>query len=157
MLKRLLVLIIVVMSVPAVSLLLAGDTTPDGSCLWKYITVESPYTGWEAWREYHESVSQRGHGAGHRVFINTSGRTSEGSSMNNGTVIVKENIRKDKTVSAITVMHKIQGYNPSDGDWFWAKYSSTGTLLRSGKIRGCIGCHRLVKEKDFIFGRGAAE
>lgn len=71
-----------------------------------------------------------------------------------------ENVTKDraKYLKAITVMIKKEGFNPSNGDWFWAKYKADGTLDKTpkkeaivGKFPGCIGCHQAAKETDFVF------
>jgi hypothetical protein len=43
---------------------------------------------------------------------------------------------------AITPMYLEKGYNPDAGDWFWAKYGPEGEVMSSGKVEGCIGCHR---------------
>ena len=42
-------------------------------------------------------------------------------------------------------MHKVEGFNPKKGDWFWAKYNPTG------KVKGCIGCRNSVEDNDYIF------
>ena len=76
----------------------------------------------------------------------------EGKPMPYGAVIVKENYGKDqKTLMAITPMYKVKGYNPDAGDWFWAKYAPDGTVAKSGKVKGCIDCHRTQEDKDWLF------
>ncbi len=60
------------------------------------------------------------HGSYARIFVNKK------DDLNGyGSIIVKENFnRKDiKGVLVITVMKKIENYNPDDGDWFWAEYN----------------------------------
>lgn len=68
-----------------------------------------------------------------------------------GTIIVKENYKPNKTLAAITVMAKVKGYNPEKGNWFWAKYSPDGIVLKSGKVKGCIKCHSDVTHTDWVF------
>ena len=69
-----------------------------------------------------------------------------------GAIIVKENYGKDKkTLMAITPMYKLKGYNPEAGDWFWVKYDSSGKVLKAGKVKGCIDCHRTQEDKGWLF------
>lgn len=48
-------------------------------------------------------------------------------------------------------MYKVDGYNSSAGDWFWAKYGTDGKIMSEGKVDGCINCHTKVKQKDYLF------
>jgi hypothetical protein len=48
-------------------------------------------------------------------------------------------------------MYKVAGYNPEANDWFWAKYKADGTVLKEGKVAGCINCHAAKKANDFVF------
>jgi len=76
----------------------------------------------------------------------------DGKPMPEGAIIVKENYGKDKkTLMAVTPMYRIKGYNPEGGDWYWAKYGADGTVLKAGKVKGCIDCHSVQKTKDWIF------
>lgn len=125
---------------------------PDAKSLWKHITDESPYTGWGYWQD-HQGL-QKGdapHAPQHKVFVNEQGRSSEKIPANFGTIIVKENIGNDNKLKALTVMYKVKDYNTKAGDWFWAKYSPMGKADKSGKVKGCIGCHSSEDENDFIF------
>ena len=47
-------------------------------------------------------------------------------------------------------MYKIKDYNPSAGDWYWVKYSLTGKAGPYGKVQGCIGCHAVKADNDYI-------
>ena len=95
-----------------------------------------------------------------------------------GKVVVKRNyggdgvsidaVSKDrkKFLKAVTVMFKREaGYDKDNGDWFWVKYKADGSLhtnpkgmmlagrVMKGKDKGCISCHTLVKDKDYLFGK----
>jgi len=130
----------------------AQMVAPDAKALWRHISEEFPYTGWEYWDD-HQGL-QKGdapHAPQHKVFVNESGRTSKSAPVNFGTIIVKENIGNDNKLKALTVMYKMKDYNPKEGDWFWAKYSPKGKVEKSGKIKGCISCHNSEEENDYIF------
>ncbi len=134
------------------SLAFAEMPNPDARELWKYITVKSPYTGWDYWGDH--LGLQKGdapHAAQHKVFVNKTGLASKTVPAHYGTIIVKENIGKDNTLKALTVMYKVKDYNPEAGDWYWAKYNPKGKVDISGKIKGCISCHSSEDENDFIF------
>ncbi len=70
----------------------------------------------------------------------------------------------DKYLGAVTVMFKREaGYDPENGDWFWAKYLPNGDLdknpkgmplagrVAKGKSQGCIACHTGAPGKDMVF------
>ncbi|WP_319543887.1 cytochrome P460 family protein [uncultured Pseudodesulfovibrio sp.] len=123
----------------------------DAKELWNYITTVDPYTEWGFWPDHKGLQPGRSpHGAGHKVFVNSAGLNSKMPPAAYGTIEVKENYSPDEKLMSITVMYKVSGYNPSDGDWFWAKYSPDGTVDKSGKPAGCIGCHGTRAANDFI-------
>jgi len=63
---------------------------------------------------------------------------------------VKESYSPDNQLLNITVMYKISGYNPGDGDWYWVKYTPEGRADPFGKVAGCIGCHGVRAKNDFV-------
>ena len=65
--------------------------------------------------------------------------------------IVKENYSPEKKLAAITVMYRITGFDPKADDWFWLKYGPDGTIMKEGKVGGCINCHSDVKDNDWLF------
>ena len=128
----------------------------DAGELWNFITETSPYTEWSYWPDYEGyQPGKSPHGAILRVFVDEHGMANIAddmkSSMDNGVVIVKENFMPDTTLAALTVMYKVEGFNPEVGDWFWAKYSPDGTVAASGTPGGCIGCHGGVASNDYLF------
>jgi hypothetical protein len=75
-----------------------------------------------------------------------------------GATIVKENYTPDSTLAAVTVMYKVEGYNPEHNDWFFAKYLPSGELDTGpngapleGRVAGCQGCHGGQKDNDYLF------
>jgi hypothetical protein len=127
---------------------------PYGGPVYKYITVEDPYKKWNLWPGKGKLYEgKHPHGALLTTYINVNARFSimAGENMANGSFIVKENYSPEKKLSAVTVMYKIKGYNPSAGDWFWAKYDRKGKVLKEGKVKGCIECHSARKDNDYIF------
>lgn len=132
--------------------LAAAQEKPDvaGVSLWERITVLSPYTGWGQFPDHTGMQPGRApHGPKHKVFVNRTGLQT-GQPKSDGTIIVKENYTKDEKLAAITVMYKVKGYNPDAGDWFWVKFAPDGTAQAQGTPKGCVNCHRVRADHDFI-------
>ncbi len=70
----------------------------------------------------------------------------------------------DLNLAAVTVMfRRAEGYDSENLDWFWAKYSSDGSLQTNpqgvrmaGRIGknpqdACIACHKFAPGDDYVF------
>lgn len=136
---------------------IAGETKPgpDADELWTHITQESPYEGWGFWPGYVGVYPGKSpHGAYLKLYANPAALQAarKGESMPDGAILVKENYGKDKTtLMAVTPMYKIKGYNPDGGDWYWVKYGPDGKALAAGQPKGCIKCHGVKKDNDWLF------
>lgn len=63
-----------------------------------------------------------------------------------GSIVVKrgyDNADGTGAVGFVTVMKKIDGYDPARNDWFWARIADDGTPSDSavGQASFCYGCH----------------
>ena len=150
----LLVLVSVLVTTPLIG---AGKNPPPakGDAFWTYITKTNPYTKWQNWPGYKGIYPGKSpHGAYLKLYANPIALKAahEGKPMPDGAIIVKENYGKDKkTLMAVTPMYKVKGYNPDAGDWFWAKYDAKGKIQAAGKPKGCIACHGVQKNNDWLF------
>ncbi|MCK5916663.1 MAG: cytochrome P460 family protein [Deltaproteobacteria bacterium] len=123
----------------------------DASALWNYITKVSPYQQWSFWPDHQGMQNGRApHGPKHKVYVNDKALSVDAAPLPDGSIQVKENFNMAGELKAITVMYKIKGYNPGDGDWFWVKYLPNGNAAKSGKPAGCIGCHGTRANNDFV-------
>ncbi len=135
----------------------ADDSMPagDADALWTFITKTSSYEKWEFWPGYDGIYPGKSpHGAFLKLYANKPAieAAKAGQPMPEGAIIVKENYGKDqKTLMAVTPMYKIKGYNPDGGDWYWAKYKADGTVEAAGQPKGCISCHSVKKDADWLF------
>lgn len=75
-----------------------------------------------------------------------------------GSMIVKENFGPDgTTLMAVTLMYRVEGFDPEHGDWYWAKYEADGQVSRmdgmavAGKVGMCIDCHSSAAGNDYSF------
>lgn len=122
----------------------------NGAGLWERITTLSPYTNWDQFPDHKGMQAGRApHGPLHVVYVNRQG-LKKGWPKPYGTILVKENYTPAKKLAAITVMYKVKGYNSDAGDWFWVKYAPDGTVEKAGKPKGCVNCHRVNENHDFI-------
>lgn len=143
----------VAMTLGVASFTMAKDMPKaDGDALWHHISTLSPYTEWSYWPDHQGMQDGKApHAPLHKVFVNALALESKSVPLQYGAIQVKENYSPDHELKALTVMYKIEGYNPAGGDWFWAKYSPEGETLKAGKISGCIGCHSGRADNDFVF------
>lgn len=133
------------------------ETMPaaDGMALKTYITETAPYEKWELWpgkgRLYPGSEP---HGAYLTTYVNAAALeaiTAKAGTLPGGAMVVKENYTPGKELAAITVMYKVNDYNPDGGNWYWLKYTPDGTVEAEGKVDGCINCHSNVRSSDWMF------
>ncbi len=123
-----------------------------GVAVWEFITNTSRYQDWKMFPgkgKFYQGIAP--HGMLLTTFVNDTafGALKIGTTpLPNGSILVKENYKPDKTLMAITVMLKKKDYYPEHGDWFWAKYGPDGTIMKEGKVAGCIGCHD--NDRDYI-------
>ena len=124
---------------------------PDPASLWTYITKDSAYTKWAFWPDHQGMQPGRApHGPLHKVYVNDRALNSTKPPLQYGSIQVKENYGNDMELKAITVMYKVNEYNPDSGDWFWVKYTPEGKADTFGKPKGCIGCHGVRANNDFV-------
>lgn len=133
----------------------SGLPAAEGKAVYSYITKDNPYHDWALFPGKNKFYKgQHPHGALLTTYVNDvalSGINQKVGTLSGGAIIVKENYMPDKTLGAVTVMYRVDGYNPEAGDWFWAKYNADGSIAKEGKVAGCIGCHTAVINNDWIF------
>jgi len=126
----------------------------DPVAVFKYISKTNDYHNWDLWPGKGKLYRGRHpHGAFLTTYVNgiALAAIKEGKVMGDGAIIVKENYTPEKKLAAITVMYKVKGYNPAAGDWFWGKYGPDGSVMKAGKVGGCIKCHSVKASNDYIY------
>ena len=117
------------------------------------------YPGLEGWQD-----GMSPHGKVLKYYVNDA-VTAHPGHPHDGAIIIKENYgaRDDGSLGAITVMKKIQGYDPENADWFWVKFDPKGNVMKNpknmflagrvakGMSKGCISCHSNADGDDFLF------
>jgi len=112
--------------------------------------------GYQDWGQYSGfGGTQKGesvHGDFVRVYANDVALADEGQP-GYGSILVKEGFDSEdrSTLRAITVMERIEGYDPDSHDWFFARYDKQGNLTSSGQVAKCSDCHFDAGGDDFLF------
>ena len=111
--------------------------------LWTEIETLDTWSHYEGWEGIVESSSV--HGDFVQIWLNSEAlmAITAGETMPDGSILLKETFddAEGNELKDITVMKKIDGYNPSGSDWYWAQYLEDGTVQTSGSPDMCIGCH----------------
>ncbi len=133
--------------------------------VWSKLQSEDYRSTWKMWPGKEAFYKgQHPHGALLTTYVNDAAYdaiVNKKATLPAGSILVKENYMPDKKLGAITIMKKIDGFNPGAGDWFWAKLTGEGkpitvekdgkTMTLAGKVPGCIGCHTAQAANDFLF------
>ncbi|MGH7449404.1 MAG: cytochrome P460 family protein [Longimicrobiales bacterium] len=130
----------------------AADTT--AASLWAHLQREN-YRTWPLYPGKGELYTgTEPHGMLLTTYVNRIAHdalSNGAGSMPAGAIIVKENYMPDSTFDAATVMHKVPGYNPQNGDWFWVKYDANGVAEEgAGRAAMCQQCHAAARPRDFL-------
>ena len=98
------------------------------------------YAGWEGVVQ-----SDAVHGDYVSIWINEAALSAltTGETIPDGGILVKESFidSEGETLKDITVMKKVDGYNPEGGNWYWGQYLGDGTVEEAGSPAMCTGCH----------------
>ena len=134
-----------------------------------YVLETNPYTEWgtwpsDQWNNFNVNlVSGPPHGNVVRIYVNNIALDAADSfdgSLPEGSMIVKENyVGTDPDnpgeLDAVTIMYKMEGFNPDSGDWFWVKAKPDGSQIDAeGAVDGCIGCHSQAGNDDYVLRYG---
>jgi hypothetical protein len=155
--KILVVLLCSFMVIGLVGITFADGGLPEakGQAVYDYVTKTNPYQQWSLFPGKDKLYTgKHPHGALLTTYVNDialAGINDRIGTLDNGSIIVKENYMPNKTLGAITVMYRVAGYDPNGGDWFWAKYAANGSIAKEGKVNGCINCHAAVINNDWVF------
>lgn len=139
--------------------------------LWEKVQTNNYRKNWKMWpgKESFYTGTEP-HGTLLTTYMNGpayNAITNKMEQMPYGSIILKENYTENRSLSDITVMQKIEGFNADANDWFWAKYSPGGEIIIQekygrtvklvGKVDSCIDCHSKQINNDYIFTSSLGE
>ncbi len=81
------------------------------------------------------SSTESPHGVWLKTYINRTS-ISNTKTFSNGSVIILENYRVDKSLQSISVMYRTPGFNPEANDWYWINYEPDGSVSESAAVIG---------------------
>lgn len=103
---------------------------------------------------------QEPHGAQLKMYLNRTA-VANPEDLPPGSIIVKENFTPEQELAAITIMYRVEGYDPENHDWYWVKYRPNGEVDRTppdkgsrpiaGRFPSCINCHSGAQGNDLAF------
>ncbi|MEM7129683.1 MAG: cytochrome c peroxidase [Chloroflexota bacterium] len=156
-----------------------GMPEPDGMAIMNYILTQSPYQEWGTWPQddwndfsgYLESGTP--HGNVVRLYVNNIALDAAAQSdfdgiLPLGSIIIKENysnkeIADPGPLDHLTLMYKVEGFNPSANDWFWllgnedSSQENGVTISSEGRGAGCVACHGRLNNHDYLLRYGFGE
>lgn len=116
---------------------------PMAEALWSEIQgfdTWSQYPGWEG-----VVASESVHGDFVSIWLNDSAMTAvqAGETVPDGGVLVKQTFvdAEGSELKDITVMKKVEGFDPDGSDWYWGQYLEDGSVENAGNPAMCTGCH----------------
>jgi len=125
-----------------------------GAALWDYLREADYARKWSMWPgkiPFYQGTQPHGSllvtyvsGEAYQAIVEKKG------ALPNEAIVIKENYTSGRQLTDLTVMYKVQGYNPEAGDWFWAVYQPDGRIQAEGKVSTCIECHGTQKDNDYI-------
>jgi cytochrome c553 len=147
-----------------------GEPLPeaDGQAILDYVLQTNDYTTWASWptddvnTEDFSNLLPSGepHGTSVRIFVSDRAlaaiaRDDFDGILPPGSIVVKENymgtVEEPGDLAAITIMYKVDGFNPEANDWFWVKAPGDGSAVDAeGAVEGCISCHGQEGNSDYL-------
>jgi len=128
---------------------------PKAAAVWDHLQKEAYQEKWKLMPGT-EAFAQgsRPHGALVTIRVNPvafEAISSKKPVLPAGSIVVKENYDPGRTLAAVSVMYKSEGYDPDHNDWYWLQRMPNGTVAAEGRVRDCYSCHSGTVETDYLF------
>jgi hypothetical protein len=130
--------------------------------LYDMATVDTGFV----WFKFSDAALDKSSGSGHSepklrtrynamaaTMLDSEGRIQEGIQFPEGSLIVKELLDNDLSISLYAVLYKSSGNADADENgWVWGYLNPNGTVRTpaSQKGSGCIGCHTQSGHIDYM-------
>ena len=151
-----------------------SEEKPFEEQLWAYL-IGNNYKNWSPspGQDGDFYTGQSPHGALLKMYMNrTAACNIDG--LKDGSIIILEDYRADRSLKTISVMYQTKGYNPAGNDWYWVAYHPDGRVVQErqqssvsrdgeiqlasaefskimGKADSCIQCHQNAGGTDLTF------
>lgn len=130
--------------------------------LYDMATVDTGFV----WFKFSDAALDRSSGSGHSqpklktrynataaTMLDAEGRIQEGAQFPEGSLIVKELLENDLTISLYAVLYKSpENADADQNGWVWGYLNPNGTVRTSSSEKGigCIGCHTQSGHIDYM-------
>ncbi len=130
--------------------------------LYDMATVDTGFV----WFKFSDVALEKSSGSGHSepklrtrynavaaAMLDANGRIQEGAQFPDGSLIVKELLENDLSISLYAVLYKKADNPDADANgWVWGYLNPNGTVRTpaSDKGSGCIGCHTQSGHIDYM-------
>jgi len=128
---------------------------PRAADVWSAVT-SADYQ--KKWKLFPGTTAQMPGQSPHGAFISTyvndialEGVNGKRPALAPGSIVLKENYTPEKTLAAVTLMYKVPGFDPDNGDWYWLQRTADGAVRAEGRVTGCIGCHSAKASNDYLY------
>lgn len=118
------------------------------------------------WFKFSDTALDKSSGSGHSepklrtrynvtaaAMLDSEGRIQDGAQFPEGSLIVKELLENDLTISLYAVLYKSsENADADENGWVWGYLNPNGTVRTpaSQKGSGCIGCHTQSDHIDYM-------
>lgn len=135
--------------------------------LWQFINREkAPYRHWASTAAVAVEGIESPHGADGNVYFNDVA-VKDWKQVPFNSVLVREKYDTDgKTLLGVSVLYRVKGSAPKNGDWYWLEFKPSGALAKTpakegnkpiaGQVASCVACHRKAPGNDFVFSNDKA-
>ncbi|QDU96978.1 cytochrome P460 family protein [Lignipirellula cremea] len=134
---------------------------PHYELLWGWL-AQSQYRNWKGpnGQPAEFQPGEGPHAALVKTYVNDHA-AGDAKNLSRGSVLVTENYSAEKRLLSVTVMQRAPGFDPPQGDWYYAQYLPQGRIAAdvvgrntepaAGKVSSCIDCHRKAGGGDYAY------
>ncbi|MFN0164838.1 MAG: cytochrome P460 family protein [Bryobacteraceae bacterium] len=128
---------------------------PRAAAVWPYLQAQDYQ---KKWTLMPGTTAQMPGNSPHGAFITTyvndlalNAINAKRGAIPPGGMVLKENYTPDRTLAAVTLMYKAEGFNPDANDWYWMQRTADGNVPAEGRVAGCINCHNAKAGNDYLY------
>jgi len=123
--------------------------------VWEYVQAQDYRNKWQLMPGTTALMAGNSpHGAFITTYVNDialNSITNKRGQILPGGIVIKENFMPDRTLAAVTLMYKAEGFHPDRNDWYWLQRTAAGNVPAEGRVAGCINCHNGNASNDYLF------
>lgn len=134
--------------------------------MWRFINRDSAsYRAWASAAPAAPETVDDPHGTGGKAYWNDVA-AKDARQIPFGSILVRDEYDDaGRKLRSVSVMYRVTGADPKNGDWYWMQFDPAGSLMKSpeagnrpivGRVASCIACHQKADGGDYVFSTGPA-